>query len=160
MKYIIVLVSFFYCSAVFSQDLKLDLKLPPFNGSKSQSEGTQEKHNHAMHKHEKLDVSHYPEVPAVEIQMHKDLSAGWNLQVVTKNFLFSPESVNQDETPNQGHAHLYIDGNKVTRLYGEWFYIGKLKKGMHSIRVTLNSNDHSELALGGKVIEAKIIIEN
>jgi len=57
--------------------------------------------------------------------------------------------------PSEGHAHLYIDGKKVTRLYGEWYHIPSLSPGTHKITVTLNANSHEDLMVKGKVVSDK-----
>jgi hypothetical protein len=58
----------------------------------------------------------------------------------------------------EGHAHLYIDGKKITRLYGEWYFIPSLKPGTHTIRVTLNANTHEDYAVGGKLVEDTVTV--
>ena len=114
-------------------------------------------HDHAK-AHGKIEVS--PEsVPEVSITVAKDAVAGWNVFVMVENFTFSAESVNQSNTPNEGHAHLYVDGEKVTRLYGTAYHLADLPPGRHEVSVGLNANDHSDLVLGGEPIAAAVTIE-
>ena len=54
--------------------------------------------------------------------------------------------------------HLYIDGEKVSRLYGEWHHIGPLAPGEHEVRVELSANDHSAMAVDGDIIDATAVI--
>lgn len=49
--------------------------------------------------------------------------------------------------------------NKLTRLYGEWFYLKELPLGEVEIRVELSSNAHNPLAHEGKVIDASASVE-
>ncbi len=71
-------------------------------------------HGHAqLHSQVEVDPDNALEV---SIEVVKDALAGWNVYVAVENFRFSPERVNQANTPNEGHAHLYLNGNKVTRL--------------------------------------------
>lgn len=59
---------------------------------------------------------------------------------------------------DEGHAHLFIDGKKIGRVYSNWYHINPLRQGSHTIRVTLNANDHSELALIDKPLDATLTI--
>ncbi|HEY9597498.1 MAG TPA: hypothetical protein V6D33_07495, partial [Cyanophyceae cyanobacterium] len=54
--------------------------------------------------------------------------------------------------PQEGHAHLYVNGKKLTRLYGSWYYLSNLTPGSHKITVTLNTNRHENLIHNGQVI--------
>ena len=97
-------------------------------------------------------------IPSIKINVTKDTHSGWNLQIITENFKFTPESVNKTNRPGEGHAHLYIDGKKVARIYDHWHHISHLKVGMHRIEVTLNTNKHEELIYNSKVIKAKKVV--
>jgi hypothetical protein len=81
------------------------------------------------------------------------------LQVKTTNFAFAPERINTKGIASEGHAHLYIDGKKVTRLYGPWYYLGNLSPGQRTVTVTLNANGHEDLIYGGKPIQATQMIQ-
>jgi len=96
--------------------------------------------------------------PALAVRVGKDAMDGWNLTLMTENFTFTPESIGGTALPNSGHAHLYIDGAKVARLYGPHFHIPDLAPGQYEITVALSSDDHSYLAVDGMRIEARTII--
>ena len=104
--------------------------------------------------HEVIEVEGDSTPPSVKLTIHKDAKAGWNLQTQVTNFRFAPEHASTAHVPGEGHAHLYIDGKKVTRLYGEWYHIPSLSSGTHKITVTLNANSHEDLMLKGKVVSA------
>ena len=93
-------------------------------------------------------------VPTISIEVAEDPVEGWNLRIRTTDFEIVPENVSTDHVDGEGHMHLYIDGEKVSRIYGEWHHIGALEPGGHEVRVELSSNDHSALAFGGKIIDA------
>jgi len=105
-------------------------------------------------RHGTMELGGMPAPPTVRLSVHKDPKAGWNLQVQVENFRFAPEHASTAHVPGEGHAHLFIDGKKVTRLYGEWFHIPALAPGTHKITVTLNANSHEDLTNKGKPILA------
>ncbi len=86
--------------------------------------------------------------PTLSVRVEPDPKSGWNLQISTANFRFSPENASHPHQPGEGHAHLYVNGKKRARLYGHWFHIDRLPKGDVELSVTLNSNDHRTLAVG------------
>lgn len=120
-----------------------------FAGSSHSDHGS---HNHSGH-HGLLEVD-ANKVPEVSLEVRKDKVSGWNITVGTKNFTFSPESVNGPAVQNQGHAHLYVDGKKVGRLYGSHFHLADEPAGHFVVKVTLNADDHSVFALDGNAIQA------
>ncbi|MEX0917836.1 MAG: peptidoglycan-binding domain-containing protein [Candidatus Paceibacterota bacterium] len=113
------------------------------------------------HDHVMIDVSEWPLIPEIEIALHKDALAGWNLEIDTEHFTFTPATVNEDNRENEGHAHIYIDGVKLARVYGHWFHIPDsaiLGAGEHTVSVSLNANDHSGLTHGDEPITDEVTI--
>ncbi|WP_232222857.1 hypothetical protein [Sulfitobacter guttiformis] len=96
--------------------------------------------------------------PELEVMVMKDPMAGYNLNVMVKDFIFSPTSASLAHVPGEGHAHVYVNGVKLSRLYGEWMHLDALPKGTVEIEVSLNTNDHRPLAVNGVPIEAKTTI--
>ncbi|MCO4824028.1 MAG: hypothetical protein KC451_04165 [Amylibacter sp.] len=105
--------------------------------------------DHASMDHSPFDAPKGPAAPTLAITLHPDTMSGLNLQIQTTNFTFSPESVNQANTPNTGHAHVYVDGKKLSRIYGNWFHITGLASGEHLIKVELNANSHGVITVDG-----------
>ena len=66
--------------------------------------------------------------------------------------------MNGRNVDNTGHAHLYVDGIKIARLYGSHFHIPDLPVGDREISVTLSSNDHSYYRVDGERIMARAIV--
>jgi hypothetical protein len=99
--------------------------------------------------------------PSVDIRVIKDAKSGYNIQLITKNFKFTPEKINKENVMNEGHAHIYINGVK-NRVYSEWYHVEdeKLTQPINQIRATLNANDHSEYAVNSRPIEAIGAIKN
>jgi hypothetical protein len=83
---------------------------------------------------------------------------GWNLHIEAENWAFAPERVNETSLPTEGHAHLYVNGEKLTRLYGPWYYLEGLPPGDHTLTVGLNANGHEALTVQGEPIEASVFI--
>lgn len=117
---------------------------------------------HALHDHSKAHgkIEVDPEnAPKVSIRVERDMIAGWNVFITVESFVFAPESVNQTNAPNQGHAHLYLNDVKLTRLYGTAYHLADLPPGRHKVSVSLNANDHSDLFYKGAPIIASATVE-
>lgn len=122
------------------------------HGNKMDSEGSE----HSAHEHDPVDVSDWPLTPSLTLTAHKDLMSGWNLNIAPANFTFAPTRINTADNSGEGHAHLYINGQKVTRVYSPWFYINNLPVGLNTITVTLNANNHGPLMHRGEIIAASV----
>ena len=94
--------------------------------------------------------------PELTLSLHADGPQSRNLHIGVTGFVFDPEGVNGPHVPGHGHAHVYVNGVKMPRAYSPWVQLLALPKGTHEIRVTLNANDHSQLARNGQPIEATI----
>src|SRR6056297_103397 len=120
-------------------------------------------HDHSAHDHGQGDMSGHDHsklieagtpAPALTLRVLPDGKQSRNLHIETTNFTFDPEGVNGPHKPGHGHAHVYINGIKLPRAYGPWMQLHALPIGPHEVRVTLNANDHSQLAINGRPIEA------
>lgn len=91
------------------------------------------------------------EAPTITVNAIEDSSAvgSYIIQIETTNFVFAPLAVNGEHQMNHGHAHIYVDGKKVNRVYGEWYQLSGLTPGTHTIKVTLSTNDHQLYAVDG-----------
>jgi hypothetical protein len=114
---------------------------------------------HDNHEHGTIELSAEQAIPTVNLIAHPDARRGWNLEVQVTHFRFAPEQVNQANLPGEGHAHLYINGEKITRLYGNWYYLESLPPGRHQVTVSLNANGHEALTVNGQPIQATVEIE-
>ncbi len=110
------------------------------------------------HHHETVMVPENAPVPNLTLELTPDPMRGWNLQIITENFDFAPETVNQDSNVNAGHAHLYVNGEKMTRLYSNWYHIRELPSGEHTITVTLNTNRHEDIMHQGERVQASVAV--
>jgi hypothetical protein len=126
----------------------------PIHKSSDQGVGSDEPHAHKT-----LEIPAGQPVPTVKLIVHPDAVKGWNLEMQVTNFRFAPEQVNTTSSTTEGHAHLYINGKKITRLYSAWYYLASLAPGKHEIKVTLNANGHETLVHNRQPIEATAMIQ-
>lgn len=136
-----------------------------FSGGYTMAQNSIEEHAHdddhapAMYmSHETHDASELTQTPNVTIEILKDAHSGWNVKLTTENFTFTPENASGSHDDNEGHAHLYIDGEKVARMYGQWYHIEKLSPGEHTVRATLNTNHHKYYAVDDELVDHTITI--
>ena len=107
-------------------------------------------------------MSHEPlasDVPVgLELTAQADDSGGVSVHIMAHNWTWAPENVNGPHVPGEGHAHIYVDGEKVNRVYGPNYYLQGLSEGEHHISVTLNANTHNDLLVDGKKVEAMAMV--
>ncbi|NEO91965.1 MAG: hypothetical protein F6K56_17650 [Moorea sp. SIO3G5] len=122
--------------------------------------GSSSNHGEGMgHDHGTMEIPSGQPVPDVDIVVYPDPMTGWNLEIKVSNFQFSPKNASKAHQPGEGHGHLFINGKKITRIYSNWYYIGKLEPGRNEITVTLNSNNHQDIVHNGEMISDTEIIE-
>lgn len=86
---------------------------------------------------------------------------GWRVEAVTEGFTFSRDLADGPHQPGTGHGHLYLNGLKLGRLYEPQAHIGALPPGTHTVRVTLNTNDHRAYLVDHVPVsaEARIVVD-
>lgn len=95
------------------------------------------------------------EAPAasVAVTVTPDGPGAINLYIRPDGMTFAPQAVNGTHVDGQGHAHVYVNGVKEARVYGEWLHLSGLEPGPATLRVTLNANSHEQLAHDGQPVE-------
>ena len=83
-----------------------------------------------------------------------DPAGGLHIRIATENWQWTPEEVNQESRPGVGHAHIYANGEKLSRIYGPEHYVADLPPGQYEIRVDLNDNAHNALTVNGAPLDA------
>lgn len=107
--------------------------------------------------HGLLEVTHHaPKIHNLEVK--KLAESTWRISFETDNFSFSEENADGPHVDNQGHAHIYVNGKKISRLYSNEHTFDNLDAGRHKLRVTLNTNDHKQYAVHGKLVEVSAMI--
>ena len=116
------------------------------------------KHSDGRHQHKTVEIPAGQPVPTVNLIVHPDPMSGWNLETQVTNFRFAPESASKAAKPGEGHAHIYVNGKKVGRLYSAWYHLDQLPPGKNEITVSLNANSHEALVYNGQAIaDTKVV---
>lgn len=108
--------------------------------------------------HPQLEVPAGVAAPEVQLHAVKDPNGGWNLHLMTKNFVFAAEKAGKEEVMGEGHGHLYVNGKKIARVYSNWFHLN-LESGVNKVKVSLNTNLHKDYAVNGKIIQSEIELD-
>ena len=111
--------------------------------------------------HPLIEVADAEPTPSMRIHMNADSMDGFNIFLETQNFRFTPRSVDTLPVANEGHAHLYVNGEKVARMYSPWHHLSRklLRDGINRLEVEFSTNDHSVWALAGVPIGADVLID-
>ncbi len=72
----------------------------------------------------------------VKLNVYKDIFSGYSIQLIVNGLIFTPENAGKQHIDGEGHAHIYIDGEKIARVYGTSFHLGNiLSEGEHEIKL-------------------------
>lgn len=122
--------------------------------------GGQKVFDHRNHDHAAYEIPEGEPIPAVtNLKVEKDAVSGWNISFETQNFVFTPENVNRNHVIGEGHAHLHVDGVKVSRLYASNYHLDGLGTGVHTISVYLNTNQHEEYVVNGAGTGMEVVVK-
>jgi hypothetical protein len=108
--------------------------------------------------HQVFQVPENEPAPALTVRVFDDPVSGWNLQLVTENFTFAPYHAGLNHIPGEGHAHLYINDIKFTRILGPWYHLDRLPGGENTVRVALSTNDHQYYSVNDQIVEDSVVI--
>jgi hypothetical protein len=111
-------------------------------------------HDHA-HQHGTVEA---PAGMTVSLGVSADPMSGYNVHIVTTGFAWAPERASLDHVAGEGHAHLYVNGEKVARVYGPWYHLDALPSAAAEVRVTLNTNTHDDYARDGVVVADSVTV--
>lgn len=111
--------------------------------------------------HPLVEVPEGHPVPKMRVRVFPDRMDGFNVFLETRDFLFTPQDAGSEAVPNQGHAHLYINGRKIARMYSPWHHLpaASLREGMNRLEVEFSSNDHSVWSVAGQPIGADVLVD-
>lgn len=97
--------------------------------------------------------------PTVTLEVFPLPDGGFNLHARTSNFAFTPQNIDKAPVLGEGHAHLYVDGVKIARLYSEWHHLPTLPPDAKNLSVSLYANNHQGFALDGEKISSSVALE-
>ena len=100
--------------------------------------------------------------PKATLDLEKDPTGGFNVHVVTSNFIWRPEQASKEYVAGEGHAHVYLDGRKIMRIYSEWFHLNTYqfatRAGEQLLSIEFVGNDHAPYTMQGNPIGSEQII--
>lgn len=100
--------------------------------------------------------------PTGTLEVQKDPTGGFNVHVLTSNFVWRPEMASKKYFVGEGHAHVYLDGQKIMRIYNEWFHLNTYqfatRAGEQLLSIEFVGNDHAPYAIRGVPIGIEQIV--
>ncbi|MEO1074044.1 MAG: hypothetical protein AAFX77_17325 [Pseudomonadota bacterium] len=129
---------------------------------------------------ETVDHSHIPvavpddaPIPSLSIQVERDWMSGLNLTLFTENYSMVPPPVGLSMTSlmqpsvdpksgvTEGHAHLYINGAKIQRIYSDHVHLPEtlFKPGLNQINVSINNHGHMYWTTNNRQILATLYVD-
>ena len=101
--------------------------------------------------------------PKASLEVKKDPTGGFNVHVSSSNFVWRPESASREHFVGEGHAHVYLDGRKIMRIYNEWFHLNTYqfatKAGEQLLSIEFVGNDHAPYTIQGSPIGDQKIVD-
>ncbi|QHJ11629.1 hypothetical protein FX988_01864 [Paraglaciecola mesophila] len=118
-----------------------------------------------IHEHKARDIGQGTPIPKIQLHVFRDQIDGVNIHVEVDNYrLNAPDTAKQESnngTILQGHAHVYVNGIKRQRLYGEDAHISQnwLQAGVNQVAVSLNSHQHENWMSEGHNIVGSVFFD-
>lgn len=78
--------------------------------------------------------------------------AGFHLKLEVEDFSFVLAPDGTQHIQNEGHAHVYLNGLKLRRLYEKNFALGAIPPDKYELKIALNTNDHRPYVNNGEAI--------
>ncbi|MBQ1098193.1 hypothetical protein KBY55_19395 [Streptomyces sp. b94] len=104
-------------------------------------------------RYREVDGERAPEV-GIEVQPETDDS--WVVRLTVRDFRFSPTGTEAKAVAGRGVAHLFLDGDLLTRLRGPEYRLaaGLVPRGTHQLTVRLYADDGTVWAVDGEPVES------
>lgn len=118
-----------------------------------------------VHQHS-MQVVPTNKIPKIELLITRDPMDGINVHLNLDNYTLnapSADNTNLEYAKDdilQGHAHVFINGNKYLRTYATDFHIpaSALKQGVNQIAVSLNSHKHQNWVYQEQFIVSSVFL--
>lgn len=120
-----------------------------------------------IHQHKTRDIGEKTPVPKIELQVFKDTVDGVNVHVDVEHYVINAPHANKSKETTtsdgvlQGHAHVFVNGSKLVRLYGRDLHIpaSSLQDGVNQVAVSLNSHQHENWVTGNLSIVSSVFFD-
>ena len=96
--------------------------------------------------------------PAAALEVEPAPGGGHLVRVEAERFRFAPSAADGAHVPGEGHAHLYVDGAQVARMYGPVYHLAELAPGRRTLTVVLATHDHRLYARDGEATRAERVV--
>lgn len=126
------------------------------------------------HSHIPIAVPEDSPAPALSLKLYKDALSGFNLEILTERYSLVPPprvefsmtalmvpSMDSNTGFVEGHAHLYVNGEKVQRVYGHELHLpaALFRPGVNQITVTINNHGHMYWTVDGRQVLATLFVD-
>jgi len=115
------------------------------------------------HQHDLRELPGDVEAPTIQLALYRDEKSGFNLHIQVEHYELEPPELAGSKAPAvvQGHAHLFINGKKFSRVYSPYLHIpaDALLEGINGMTVTLNDHRHSVWTKDKKQILATVFLD-
>lgn len=108
-------------------------------------------HSHAM-----FEVPEDADAPSISLEI-EETTEGAVLELDTKHFELVRDS-GGDADFQEGHAHLYVNGEREGRIFAASYPLGDVKEDLE-IRVVLSTHSHEVLVYQGEEIAAETVYQ-
>lgn len=98
------------------------------------------------------------QAPTLALMLKDGDAGGFVLMLDTTRFRFAKEHADGPHVTGEGHAHLYVDGKKIGRVYAPRYELKPLAAGVHEIEVGLYSNNHMAYSVGGNPVSQRFVV--
>lgn len=114
------------------------------------------------HEHAMVQIPDGAKIPKLSIALTRDTKSGFNLAINTQCFeLEPPELGGNAGACLEGHAHIYINGNKIYRAYSQYIHLPAelFGEGKQQVMVSLNDHEHNTWSKGSKMVMSTLVID-
>ncbi|MGC9377058.1 hypothetical protein [Streptomyces sp. MH13] len=96
------------------------------------------------------------DAPEVGVEVEPEGDDSWNVRLTVRDFRFSPAGTEAEAVAGRGVAHLFLDGDLLTRLRVPEHRLAAdlVPRGTHQLTVRLYADDGTVWAVDGEPVES------
>lgn len=87
------------------------------------------------------------------------VETSFDVAVEIENFTLAPDKVEGANAEGEGHYHVWVDGEYVSPGVAETTTLADIAAGEHEVMVSLQNNDHTDLATPVKSAPVTVTVE-